>query len=67
MKIFKDKRLIIKSVGWELVAFVFAVIFYWLWFGSFTGSLFAGVIFTVIKSIGLFFYLKAWKKTKWLK
>lgn len=59
--------MIIKSFGWEVIAFFLAVLFYWVFFGNFINSLLAAVIFTFIKSIGLYFYLNLWKKTKWLK
>lgn len=65
--IFKDKRTLIKAIGWEVIAFFIVVFFYWLWFGSFMQSLLSSIIITIIKSIGLFFYLKIWKRTKWLK
>lgn len=67
MVTFKDKRIFFKSVIWEGIAFVLAVVFYWIYFGTFTGSLIAAVLITLLKSIGLYFYLKAWKKTQWLK
>lgn len=69
MEIFKikNKRLFVKSMIWEGIAFVIAVLFYWFWFGTFTQSLLAGIIFWIIKSAGLYYYLKFWKRTQWLK
>lgn len=67
MEIFKNKRLLVKSFGWEFLAFILAVFFYWIWFGNFTQSLLASIAFTFIKSFGLYYYLKLWKTTKWGK
>lgn len=58
-------RSFVKSTGWEVTAFIAAIIFYWVWFGSFWESLFAGCIFTVIKISGLYFYERGWQKIKW--
>lgn len=56
------KKNILKAVIWEGGMFIVAIIFFWIWFGTFKGSLLANFFFTLIKMTGLYFYNKKWEK-----
>ena len=53
------KRTALKAILWELLGLVLIYVL--------TGSLEISIAYTVIRTIGYYFYLRLWKKLKWGK
>ena len=55
-------RLLLKSLIWELISFVVTVVLVFSWFGMSLNSFYFSIVLTTLKIIGLYYYLKRWKK-----
>jgi len=59
-------RGIVKSIVWELTVFVISTVLF-SFFMSVSQSIYLNLVLAIIKGIGLYFYLRLWKRSKWYK
>jgi len=60
-------RSLTKAILYETIMFIFAILFFWAWFGSLEMSIYANFIFFIIKVCCYFTNERAWKAIKWGK
>ena len=60
-------RLLVKALIWEFISLIGTIIITFSWFGMSINTLVFSVMLTVLKSIGLYYYLKYWKGIEWGK